>query len=142
MHPLRSCFLIWLSLGLTGSLATARGDHPSVRNNARVMSEMIVPEGPFVSVSLADRRNLGNELAAGVGMVSMVTTMMGASIPEPQVRQAIARLSAIFGKLTPVLQKIDFYKSVSTHIVFDGQMWRTKLVTHYRSPQEQSPDQS
>ncbi|MFQ5805107.1 MAG: tetratricopeptide repeat protein, partial [Phycisphaerae bacterium] len=45
-------------------LATARGEHPNIRTNARVMGQAIVPSGPFTSVKLTDRRGLGEKVAA------------------------------------------------------------------------------
>ena len=119
-------------------LATAKGDHPNIRDNARAMSEAIVPTGPFASVSLADRRGLGDEVATGLGIASMVYGMMGAAVPDPKVRPVLAKLAGMLAKLTPVVRKIDFYKSAATHTTFDGQAWRVSLVTHYASPEERA----
>ena len=119
-------------------LATARGDHPSIRDNARAMSEAIVPAGPFASVSLTDRRSLGEELATGLGFASMVSGMIGAFVPEPKVRPVLTKISGMLGKLAPVVRKIDFYKSGATHTTFDGQVWRCRGVTHYVSPAERA----
>ena len=41
-------------------------------------------------------------------------------------------------KLTPVVRKIDFYKSKAAHTTFDGQTWRSRGVTHYFSPAERA----
>ncbi|MBP7746310.1 MAG: hypothetical protein KA383_09255 [Phycisphaerae bacterium] len=117
-------------------LATARGEHPNVRKNARVMSEALLPDGPVDSVSLADQRGLGEEIAKGIGIVSMVSGMMGAFIPEPSVRPVITRLAGILAKLTPVVRKINFFKSTASETTFDGLAWRTRTVTHYFSPAE------
>ena len=117
-------------------LATAKGDHPNIRDNARAMSEAVVPAGPFASVSLTDRRGLGEELASGLGIASMVSGMIGTFVPEPKLRPVLAKISGMLGKLTPVVRKIDFYKSEATHTTFDGRMWRTRAMTHYSSPAE------
>ncbi|MBU0617635.1 MAG: hypothetical protein KKI02_07950 [Planctomycetes bacterium] len=119
-------------------MATAKGEHPNIRNNARAMSEALVPAGPFASVALTDRRNLGEELATGMGVGSMVCGMLGAAVPEPKVRPVIAKISGMLAKLTPVVRKIDFYKSTASHTTFDGQMWHTRGVTHYFSPAERA----
>lgn len=119
-------------------MATARGDHPSIRDNARAMSEAIVPAGPFASVALTDRRNLGDELSTGVGMASMISGMLGAAVPDPEARSVIGKIAGMLAKLTPVVRKIDFYKSTATHTTFDGQMWHTHGVTHYASPAERA----
>lgn len=119
-------------------LATAKGEHPNIRSNARVMSEAIVPTGPFASVTLTDQRGLGEELATGIGIASMVTGMMGTFIPEPEVRPVIAKIAGILAKLTPVVRKIDFYKSAASHTTFDGQAWHSRSVTHYSSPAERA----
>ena len=117
-------------------LATARGDHPNVRSNERVMSEVIVPDGPFVSVSLTDQRKLGEEIAAAIGVGSMVAGMLGAVTEDQEARMVIGKLSGILAKLTPVVRKINFYKSSAECTTFDGQVWRTRAVTHYVSPAE------
>lgn len=117
-------------------LATARGEHPNIRSNTRAMNEAIVPSGTFTSVSLTDQRGMGEELAAGLGVASMVSGMMGAFVPEPKLRPVLAKISGMLTKLTPVVRKIDFYKSKASHTTFDGQTWRSRGVTHYFSPAE------
>jgi len=117
-------------------LKTARGEHPSIRNNERAMSEAIVPTGPFAGMSLTDKRKMGQQLEGMLGMGTMVSGMTGAFIPDPEVRQVIGKISEIMGKLSPVVGKIDFYKSVATKITFDGQRWYSRKVTHYFSPEE------
>ncbi|MHC4942733.1 MAG: tetratricopeptide repeat protein [Planctomycetota bacterium] len=119
-------------------MATARGDHPSIRKNARAMQEAILPDGPFVAVSLSDRRGLGQELEAAIGIATMVTGMAGSFVPEPEARTVLARISGMLGKLTPVVRKIDFYKSAASCTTFDGMSWRNHAVTHYFSPEERA----
>jgi tetratricopeptide (TPR) repeat protein len=122
-------------------LDTARGEHPSIRENPRAMSEMILPDGPFVMVTLTDQRQLGNEIAGVIGLFSMLSSMAGAAIPEPSVRQVLSKVSSILGKLVPVAQRVDFFKSTATCTTFDGRMGRMRTVTHYASPQERSAAQ-
>lgn len=119
-------------------LDTAKGEHPSVRDNARVMAEALVPSGPFTSVTLTDRRGLGDELATTIGVISMVGGMAGAFIPDPEARGVIAKIAGMLAKLTPVVRKIDFYKSTGTCTTFDGRAWHTHTVTHYLSPAERA----
>ncbi len=119
-------------------LDTAQGQHPGIRDNARVMTEALVPDGPFSAVSLTDLRELGNELAQGIGMVSMMGGMMGAFIPDPQVQPIIMKVSGMLAKLTPVVNKIDFFKSTASRTTFDGRAWRTSSATHYFSPEERA----
>lgn len=119
-------------------LATARGEHPNLRENARVMSEAIVPTGSFASVSLTDHRSLGEDMATGIGIASMVGGTAGSFIPQPEVRLLLGKLSGMLAKLTPVVRKIDFYKSSASCVTFDGQNWHTQAVTHYFSPAERA----
>jgi len=119
-------------------IATARGDHPNIRSNARAMREAIVPSGPFTSVTLTDKRHLGDELMGLAQGISMATGMMGAFVPKPELRPVLAKVSAMLGKLAPVARKIDFYKSTATSTTFDGQAWRSRAVTHYFSPAERT----
>jgi tetratricopeptide (TPR) repeat protein len=119
-------------------LETAKGKHPGIRENERVMTEAIMPTGQFTSVSLTDQRRLGEELATGIGMISMISGMATMAIPDPEVRPIITKIAGMFAKLTPVVRKIDFYKSTATHTTFDGQAWHTRMVTHYVSPTERA----
>jgi len=119
-------------------LATARGDHPNVRSNARVMSEAIVPDGPFCSVSLTDQRKQGEDIAKGIGIASMVAGMLGVFVPDAEVQPIIAKIAGILSKLTPVARKIDFYQSTASSSTFDGQTWHTRGVTHYCSLEERA----
>ncbi len=120
---------------VTLCLATAKGEHPNVRSNPRVMEEAIVPDGSFVSVTLTDQRRLGQELAGLIGMISMTGGVMTMMIPDPEAQPIIGKVVGMIGKLAPVLAKIDFYKSTATCTTFDGHAWRTRSVTHYVAPQ-------
>ena len=117
-------------------LATAKGEHPSVRENERVMAEALVPSGSFAAVSLTDQRKLGQEIAEGLGMAAMGVGMMGAFIPDPEVRPVLTRVGAMLGKLTPVVRKIDFFKSTASVTTFDGKAFHSTMVVHYVSPAE------
>jgi hypothetical protein len=119
-------------------LQTAKGEHPGIRQNERAMAEAVMPKGPFSSVSLTDQRQLGQQLAAGIGMVSMVSGMMSMAIPEEQPRRIISKVAGMLMKLTPAVTKIDFYKSIASQSSFDGRTWRTHMVTHYKSPEERT----
>jgi hypothetical protein len=117
-------------------LATAKGEHPNIRNSSRAMKEALIPPGPFVTMSYSNLRSQGEEIETGLGIASMVMGMMGAFIPEPKVRPVITGISGILGKLGPVVRKIDFYKSKAAYTTFDGRMWHSYGVTHYFAPEE------
>jgi hypothetical protein len=119
-------------------LETAKGAHPNIKENQAAMSQLLVPKGPFVELSLDDLSGQGQEMSAGLGMASMVLGMMGSFIPEPEVQPILAKFSSILGKLSPVVLKIDFYKSKSSLTTFDGKAWHTSAVTHYLSPEERA----
>ena len=123
-------------------LATARGEHPGIRENPRVMAEALVPAGSFVTVSLTDQRNLGNEIADAIGMISMVSGTASAFIPVPSMRPILAKITAMLGKLAPVARKIDFFKSTAAQTTFDGQMWHTQTLTHFVSREERGKGQT
>lgn len=119
-------------------LATAKGDHPNVRKSPRVMEEAILPTGPFTSVSLTGQRGTGDEMATLLGSISMGLGMAGGMVKDPEVRPLLAKIAGILGELTPVVRKLDFYKSVAAHKEFDGKTWRCRSVTHYVSPAERA----
>jgi len=60
------------------------------------------------------------------------------AIPDAEVRSVISKLAGMLGKLSPVVSKIDFYKSTATHCTFDGRAWHTRMVTHYVTPEERA----
>lgn len=111
--------------------ATAAGKHPGIADNSRIMKEAILPTGGCTSVSYTDQRNLGQELAGMLGGVSMGSGMASAFIPDPDAKKAFMRITRIISKLTPVVRKIDFYKSTASCTTFDGNAWLTRSVTHY-----------
>jgi|GEM_PF-1888084 len=117
-------------------LETGRGNHPNIRQNSRAMAEAVVPAGEFAGVSLTDQRALGEEIAAGIGIASMVGGMASMAIPDPEIKPLIGKIAGILGKLTPVAQKIDFIKSTASCTTFDGRIFRTEMKTHYVSPEE------
>jgi len=117
-------------------LETAAGDHPNIRSNKQVMAEALLPEGKFASVSFTDKRGLGQQLSVVLGMVSMAGMGIPMLIPDPDIRQAVVKVVGIVGKLSPVVAKINFYKSTAAYTTFDGKAWHTREVTHYQSPAE------
>jgi len=119
-------------------LDTAQGTHPSIRDNQRVMSEALLPKGDFTSMTLTDRRNLGRELSTMLGMISMFSGTASIAVPDPQAKMVIAKITSMIAKLSPVVLKIDFYKSHASYTTFDGQAWHTRQVTHYFSPDERA----
>ncbi len=115
---------------------TAKGTHPGMKKNARLMAEAIVPDKDFFSATLRDQRNMGKELQAIIGVVSFASGLMPMAIPDPEVRSILGKVAGMIAKLSPVAGKIDFFKSTSTCTTFDGQNFWTKQVTHYASPEE------
>jgi hypothetical protein len=117
-------------------LATAAGEHPNIRENKRLMAEAIMPDGPFRSISFTDERNMGNEIAQMIGVLSMSGGMIAMAVPDPQAQQAITKILGMVSKLGPVAQKLDFYKSTAAYETFDGKAWHKRSVTNYMSPAE------
>jgi hypothetical protein len=137
----------WLMLGSSEDavlrcLDTAAGKHPNVRENQRLMSEALVPDGPADAFSYTDHRGTAQQIAEVLGGVSMAGGMIAMMIPEPEGQRAVMKVFGIIAKLAPVVARIDFYKSSSTHTTFDGKAWHTKAVTHYFSPEERKAAQT
>ena len=116
--------------GVTIELSDIQG------KNEQLMSEALVPKGPFWSVSFTDKRNLGNEISQVLGAVSMMGGMAAMAVPDAQAQQIIMKVCGMAAKLGPAAQRIDFYKSTSGYTTFDGKGWHTRTVTNYRSPAE------
>lgn len=117
-------------------LATAAGDHPTVRENAQLMKEALIPDGAFVSVSFKNERKFGEQLTQAVAVVSMVGGMAAMAVPEPEAQKAITKVLGIVAKLGPLASKIDFYRSTAEYETFDGRMWRSRSVTNYAPPKD------
>jgi hypothetical protein len=119
-------------------LDTAAGQHPNIRENDRAMSELIQPDGTFVSMSLTDYRNLARDLTALVGMISLSSGMASAMIPDPKARQIVGKLAGMLAKLNTVFAKMTFFKSTASVTTFDGTAYRTHMVTNYVAPSERA----
>lgn len=117
-------------------LDTAAGAHPNVTKNDQVMAEALTPKGSFNSVTFTDKRELGNNIAQALGMVSMVGMFIPMAIPEPEMQQAAAKVLGMIAKLVPAAQKINFYKSSASYTTFDGKVYLTREITNYFSPTE------
>ncbi len=119
-------------------LATAAGEHPNIRKNSRFMAEGVIPSGSAQSVSFTDKRALGAKLAQASSIMATVGGMAAMAVPDPQAQQMLAKVLGIVSKLSPVAQKIDFYKSSADYVTFDGKAWYTRSVTNYQSPGERT----
>lgn len=117
-------------------LETARGNHPNIRHNERFKTEGLLPAGPFISLAFTDESSFGEDVANVLSAIAMSSGMISLAIPEPEVRNVVARATTMLGKLVPVARRIDFYKSTTSLTTFDGQRWRTEYLTHYFSPDE------
>ncbi len=122
--------------------ATAAGEHPNIRENERLMSEALTPIAPVHSISFSDQRDMGKEMADILQALAMGMGMAGMTVPDPKAQQTLGRVTQIIGKLGPVVRKIDFFKSTSTYTTFDGRVWRTRSITHYKSPTERATARS
>ena len=119
-------------------LKTGRGEGPSVRQNKRFAKEGLTPQGPIASISFADKSKMGQEIAQVLGMLGMV----GGMLPMPPDDEGAQLVRTVFGmlqKLAPVAAQIDFYKSEASVTTFDGKMYRTEKVTHYKEPPPPEP---
>ena len=119
-------------------LKTAAGEHPNVRHNKRIMEEALMPDSGIQTIEFKDQRNLGDEAAEIVQMISMAAGMATMGIPNPEAQKAIGKVCAILAKVPPVLRKIDFYKSTSSYTTFDGKAWHTRKVTNYKTQAERT----
>lgn len=64
---------------------------------------MLIPDGPFTSVSLTDHRKSGEELAKGLGIVSMASGMVVSWVPEPKLRAPLGTVANLLTKLAPIV---------------------------------------
>jgi len=120
----------------TTCLETAAGQHPSVRENSRLMGEALVPQGAFRSITFSDKRSLGDDISQILGAVGMMGGMAMMAVPDPDAQQILNKVLQMVMKLGPVAQKIDFYKSSAGYATFDGKAWHSRTATNYQSPAE------
>jgi hypothetical protein len=117
-------------------LATGAGEHPNVTKNELIMSEALVPPGPFTGVAFDNKRAFGAELAGALAGIQMAAGMAAMAPLPPEAHGALTKGLTILGKLTPAVEKINFYKSAASYTTFDGQTWYTRKATHYVAPAE------
>ena len=134
----------WLIIGTsTGAinkcLAVAAGQAPSIMKNKRFREEGLIPKGPVRSASFTDTSNFGQELGAALGIIGMVGGMATASMPDQpedarQAKRIAQTILSTMMKLSPVLQKLDFYSSESAVTTVDGLVMRQERVVTYKGP--------
>ncbi len=122
--------------------ATSAGNHPNVTKNEQLMAEIVRPDGPFELMAFNDQRHLGEEIEAFIQGLSFGAGMAVNFIPNPKAKMTIGRVLGMVAKLGPVARKIDFYKSTSTLTTIEGNRWRTRSVTHFKSPAERRESHS
>lgn len=83
-------------------------------------------------VTFTDRRRLGQEIGAALGMASMGLNMAGAFNKDPKAGVVFKGIGTVIGKLSPIVAKINFMSSSASATTFDGQAWHTQRVTTYR----------
>lgn len=112
-------------------LKTARGEHQSIRANKRFAKEGILPKGAVNSISFTDKSRMGQELAQALGMLGM----FGGFVPTNNDSARVIRPILVMAqKLAPVVAKLNFYKSQACVSTFDGKIYRSQTVTHYKEP--------
>ncbi len=114
--------------------ATAAGEHPNARSNEALLAQAIVPEGPVHSIRLTDHTGTTGEIAGALRGIAMAGGMAAGAIPDEEAKQILLDLSGILGRLAPVVEEIDFFRSSAAATTFDGKVWRTRSVTHYLPP--------
>ena len=134
----------WLIVGTSAEainkcLAVAGGDAPSIMENKRFREDGLIPKGPVRSASFTDTTNFGQELGAALGVIGMVGGMATASMPDQpedarQAKRIAQTMLSTMMKLSPVLQKLDFYSSESAVTTVDGLVMRQERVVTYKGP--------
>lgn len=113
-------------------LAAAKGAHPTIKANERVRAEGLLPGKAVMGVTFTDRRKLGQEIGAGLGMASMGLNMAGAFNKDPKAGVLFKGIGTVIGKLSPIVGKINFMSSAASATTFDGKAWHTQKVITYR----------
>lgn len=115
--------------------ATAAGEHANVRDNEVLMAAAIVPDGPVRSIHFTDHTGTAREIADMLRGLAMTGGMAAGAIPDPEAKEILGELCGLLGRLAPVVEEIDFYRSGASATSLDGKAWRTRSVTHYVPPQ-------
>jgi Flp pilus assembly protein TadD len=122
-------------------LDAAHGEHPRLRQNESAMKEALLPDKPFISAAMNDKRGDSVEAATSMTTAAMMSSMFTAGIGDAKARLLVTKIMGMLGKIAPVVRKIDFYKSAASYTTFDGKMWYTREVTRYLSPEERKAAQ-
>ncbi|MBK8267383.1 MAG: hypothetical protein IPK83_03395 [Planctomycetes bacterium] len=120
-------------------LMTASGKHDNITKNKRWQEESLMPTGSVLRVSFTDESNMGQELQAAIGGMSMGLGMMGmfmgGDVP-PEAKRVISAIGPILAKLGPVAGRLDFFKSNAAYESFDGKKWTAHAVQNYKKQSE------
>ncbi len=124
----------WLFFGLSEdavskSLATARGDHPSIRENEGFAKRSLEIGDGVTMVKYQDMSNMGQELAAAVAMASFFG---GMSASQPGTPPQVGKIFNLIGRLSGPLQQINFLDSTVSVAHSHTDYIRTTTVTAYK----------
>ncbi len=119
-------------------IQTAAGKHPNITKSERWLAEALAPDGKVTSVAFTDETNTAQELQEAIAGVSMGFGMVGmfAMDAPPEMRKIFSAVPPLLGKLSPVVAKLNFYKSSASYSSFDGRRWYTRQVQNYKKPHE------
>lgn len=123
---------------------TASGKHANITKSKRWRAEAMFNKkgGPVDSINFTDETKMGEELQAGIGMLSAglgFMNMMGDSNFPPEARELLSTISPLLAKLSGVLGKLNFYQSSSSYSTSDGLTAHTYSVQNYKEPQPEEP---
>jgi len=116
----------------------AAGKHANITKRERWLAEALVPDGKITAISFTDETHTAQELQEAIAALSMGFGLVGmfAVDAPPELRKICSAVPPLLGKLSPVVEKLDFYKSSAAYCSFDGSRWYTREVQNYKTPSE------
>jgi hypothetical protein len=130
----------WLIVGtsakaITTCLETAAGKHDSIAKQRRFQKEGLIPEGAVSSASFHDLSDMGRRFSSYL----TAGTVLGQLMPDQPHLRPIRAITGLLGAFSPVVARLDFFRSSADFTTFDGMAWKTKSIVNYRPFQESAP---
>lgn len=129
----------WLTFSASGDALAATelvaaGGAPNITTNEAMLADALIVGTPILAASFSDYSTIAPSIADRIEQVTAMSGMVLPMIEEPEVREIAMEVLDMVGRLVPVIEAIDFYRSGSSVTTFDGKAYHTHSITNYVAP--------
>lgn len=129
----------WLTFSGSGDaiaevLLVSSGGAESALTNEALGRDALFVEGPVLMANFSDYSQIAPSIADGIEGMAMMGSMVTAMIEDRQIQKVVTDVVQMVGRLVPVIEEIDFFRSGSSVTSFDGRAFYTHSITNYVAP--------